>query len=91
MPRLLRQMCWGLVIAFPLVVFAGQRWQHATGGAGTRVVMAVVALICPAAAEDVGAVRVAGGAHALDRAVLRRIVMQFHMGPDCSVPAKPPV
>jgi hypothetical protein len=90
MPRLLRQMCWGLVIAFPLVALFGQYWQHAAGGPGTQGVMAVAALICPAAAAKVRVVRVADGADALDRAVLRRIAMQLHIGAGCSVPAEPP-
>ncbi|WP_343527636.1 hypothetical protein [Sphingomonas sp.] len=90
MPRLLRQACWALVLAFPLLVLAGQRWQDAAAGPGTRGVMAVAAVICPAALEQVRAVHVADGAHALDRAVLRRIAAQLHMGPGCSVPDKPP-
>lgn len=90
MPRLLRQACWALVIAFPLLVLAGQHWQHAAGGPGTRGVMAVAAVICPAAVERVQAVRIVDGAHALDRAVLRRIATQLHMGPGCSVPDEPP-
>jgi hypothetical protein len=90
MPRLLRQACWGLVIAFPLLVLAGQHWQHAAGGPGTRGVMAVAAVICPAAVGRVRAVRVADGAHTLDRAVLRRIAVQLHIGPGCSVPDEPP-
>lgn len=90
MPRLLQQMCWALVISFPLLVLIGQRWQHAAGGTGTRGVMAVAALICPAAAKKVRAVRVADGADALDRAVLRRMAMQLHIGPGCSVPAERP-
>jgi len=89
MPRLLRQACWALVIAFPLLVLAGQHWQHAAGGPGTRGVMAVAAIICPAAVERVRTVRVADGAYALDRAVLRRITMQLHMGPTCLVPDEP--
>lgn len=91
MPRLLRQACWALVIAFPLLVLARQRWQHGAAGPGTRSAMALAALICPAAVEWGGAVRVADGAHALDRAVLRRIAVQLHMGPECSVPQKPPL
>ena len=90
MPRMLRQMCWGLVIAFPLLALFGQHWRHAAGGPGTQGVMAVAALICPAAADKVRAVRVADGADALDRAVVRRIAMQLHRGPGCSVPAEPP-
>jgi len=90
MPRLLRQACWALVIAFPLLVLAGQRWQQAAAGAGTRGVMAVAAVICPAVVERVQAVRVADGAHTLDRAILRRIAVQLHMGPGCSVPVEPP-
>lgn len=90
MPRLLRQACWALVIAFPFLVLAGQRWQHAASGPGTRRVMAVAAFICPAAVGRVRAVCVADGAHALDRAVLRRIAIQLHMGPSCSVPDEPP-
>lgn len=90
MPRLLRQACWALVIAFPLLVLAGQHWQHAAGGPGTRGVMAVAAVICPTAVEPVRAVRVADGAHALDRAVLRRIAVQLHMGASCSAPDKTP-
>ncbi|MCT8002799.1 hypothetical protein NZL82_13035 [Sphingomonas sanguinis] len=90
MPRLLWQAYWALVIAFPLFLLAGQRWQHAAGGPGTRGVMAVAAVICPAAVERVLAVRVADGAHALDRAVLRRIAVQLHIGPGCSFPHKPP-
>ncbi|RSU51077.1 hypothetical protein [Sphingomonas sp. S-NIH.Pt15_0812] len=90
MPRLLRQACWPLVIVFPLLVLAGQRWQQAAAGPGTRIVMAVAAVICPAAVERVRAVRVVDGAHALDRAVLRRIAVQLHMGPSCSVPDEPP-
>jgi hypothetical protein len=86
MPRLLRQACWALVVAFPLLVLIGQRWQHAASGPGTRGVMAVAAVICPTAVERGGAVRVADGAHALDRAVLRRIAVQLRMGPSCSVP-----
>jgi hypothetical protein len=83
MPRMLRQMCWALVVAFPLLVLIGQHWQHAAGGTGTRGVMAVAALICPAGPEKVRAVRVADGAQTLDRAVMRRISMQLHMGPGC--------
>ncbi|WP_294269267.1 hypothetical protein [uncultured Sphingomonas sp.] len=90
MPRLLRQACWALVLAFPLLVLAGQRWQDAAAGRGTRGVMAVAAVICPAAVERVLAVRVADGAHALDRAVLRRIAVQLHIGPGCSIPVEPP-
>ncbi len=90
MPRLLRQACWALVIAFPLLMLAGQHWQHAAAGSGTRGVTAVAAVICPAAVERVRAERVADGAHALDRAVLRRIAVQLHMGPGCSVPVEPP-
>ncbi len=90
MPRLLRQAYWALVLAFPLVVLFGQRWQHAAAGLGTGGVMAVAAIICPATVEPVRAGRVADGAHALDRAVLRRIAIQFHMGPTCSVPDEPP-
>ncbi len=90
MPRLLRQACWALVIAFPLLVLAGQHWQQATAGRGTRSVMAVATVICPAAIAPVRAVRVADGAHALDRAVLRRIAVQLHIGPGCSFPHKPP-
>lgn len=89
MPRLLRQACWALVIAFPLLVLAGQHWQHAAAGPSTRGVMAVAAVICPAAVEPVRAVHVADGAHALDRAVMRRIAVQLHMGPGCSVPDEP--
>ncbi|WP_230483829.1 hypothetical protein [Sphingomonas sp. Leaf21] len=90
MPRLLRQACWALVIAFPLLVLIGQRWQDAVSGPGTRNVMAVAAVVCPAAVGRVRAVRVADGAHALDRAVLRRIAVQLHIGPGCSVPVEPP-
>ncbi|WP_309658561.1 hypothetical protein [Sphingomonas sp. SORGH_AS_0802] len=90
MLRLLRQACWALVIAFPLLVLAGQRWQHAAAGPGTHSVMALAAVICPAAVEPVRAVRVADGALALDRAVLRRITAQLHIGPRCSVPVEPP-
>lgn len=90
MPRMLRKMCWGLVITFPLLVLFGQHWRHAAGGPGTRGVMAVAALVCPAAADKLRAVRVADGADALDRAVLRRIATQLHMGPGCSVLDKPP-
>lgn len=89
MPRLLRQACWALVIAFPLLVLAGQHWQQAAAGPGTRGVMAVAAVICPAAVERVRAVRVVDGARALDRAVLRRITVKLHMGPSCSVPDEP--
>ncbi|MDR6116036.1 MULTISPECIES: hypothetical protein [unclassified Sphingomonas] len=91
MPRLLRQACWALVIAFPLLVLIGERWQQAAAGPGTRGVMAVAAVICPAAVEPVLAMRVADGAHALDGAVLRRIAMQLYIGPGCSVPVEPPV
>ncbi len=80
MPRLLRQACWALVIAFPLLVLAGEHWQHAAAGPSTRGVMAVAAVICPAAVARARAVHVADGAHALDRAVLRRIAVQLHMG-----------
>lgn len=90
MPRLLRQMCWGLILALPLVVLTGQRWQGAAAGPGARGVMAVATVICPVAVEQARAVRVADGAHALDRAVLRRIAVQLHMGPGCSVPVEPP-
>lgn len=90
MPRLLRQACWALVIAFPLLVLAGQHWQHAAGGPGTRGVMALAAVICPAAVEPVRAVHVADGAHTLDRAVLRRMTVQLHIGSGCSVPVEPP-
>jgi hypothetical protein len=90
MPRLLRQACWALVIAFPLLVLAGEHWQHAAAGPSTRGVMAVAAVICPAAVARDRAVHVADGAHALDRAVLRRIAVQLHMEPGCSVPDKPP-
>jgi len=90
MPRLLRQACWALVIAFPLLVLAGQHWQQAAAGPGTRGVMALAAVICPAAVEPVRAVRVADGAHTLDRVVLRRIAVQLHIGPGCSVPVGPP-
>lgn len=90
MPRMLRQMCWALVIALPLLVLIGQHWRHAAAGHGTQGVMAMAAFICPAAAGTVRALRVGDGAHALDRAVLRRIAMQFHMGPGCSVPAEVP-
>lgn len=86
LPRLLQQMCWGLVISFPLLVLIGQRWQHAAGGTGTRGVMAVAAFICPAASGKFEAVRVADGAHRLDRAVLRQIAAQLHMGLGCFVP-----
>jgi len=71
-------------------VLAGQHWQHAAAGPSTRGVMAVAAVICPAAVERVRPVRVADGAYALDRAVLRRIAVQLHMGPRCSVPVEPP-
>ena len=90
MPRLLRQMCWALVIAFPLLVLVGQHWQHAAAGPGTRSVRAIAAVICPAAVEQVRAVRVADGAHALDRAVVQQIATLLHMGPGCSVPDEPP-
>ena len=90
MPRILRQVCWALVFAFPLLVPVGQHWQQAAAGPGTRGMMAVAAVICPAAIERVRAVRVVDGAHALDRAVLRRIAVQLHIGPGCSVPHKPP-
>ncbi len=90
MPRLLRHACWVLVVAFPLLVLIGQHWQHAAAGPGTRSVMTVAAVICPAAVERVRAVRVADGAHALDHAVLRRVAVQLHMGPGCSVPIEPP-
>ena len=90
MPGMLRQMCWGLVIAFPLLALFGQHWRHAAGGPGTRAVMAVAALFCPAAANKLRAVRVADGADALDRAVLKRTAMQLHMGPGCSVSDKLP-
>lgn len=90
MPRLLRQACWALVIAFPLLALIGQRWQHAAAGPSTRSVMAVAAVICPAAVERIRAVHVADGAHALDRAVLRRIAAQLHMGSGCSIPHEPP-
>ena len=33
---------------------------------------------------------IADGLTALDRAVLRRIVVQLHIGPGCSVPVEPP-
>jgi len=89
-PRLLRQAFWALIFAFPLLVLAGQRWQQAAAGPGTRGVTAVAAAICPTAVEPVRAVRVADGAHALDRAVLRRIAVQLHIGPGCSFPHKPP-
>jgi len=82
-------MCWGLVIAFPLLVLTGQHWQRVPGGPGTRGVMTVAAFICPAAAREAWAVRVADGAHALDRAMSGWIAMQFHMGPSCSIPTRP--
>lgn len=90
MPRMLRQMCWGLVIAFALLVLIGQHWRQAAGGPGTQGVMAVAGFICPAAAGAARAVRVVDGGHALDRAVLRRIMMQLLMGPGCSVKVRMP-
>ena len=90
MPRLLRQMCWGLVIAFPLLVLFGQHWRNAAGGPGTQGVTAVADFICPAAFDEVMAVRVADGADALHRAVLRRIKMELHMRSGCWVPDKLP-
>jgi|GEM_PF-4729228 len=90
MPRLLRQACWALVIAFPLLVLAGQHWQHAAAGPGTRGVTAVAAVICPASYVKLHHDPPQNGAHALDRAVLRRIVVQLHIGPGCSVPVEPP-
>ena len=47
------------------------------------MLMAVAALICPAGVKKVRPVRVADGAQTLDRAVMRRISMQLHMGPGC--------
>jgi hypothetical protein len=90
MPRVLRQMCWALVIALPLLVLIGQHWRHAAAGQGTQGVMAIAAFICPTTAGTFRAVRVGDGAHALDRAVLRRIAMQLHMGQGCSVPVEVP-
>lgn len=90
MPRLLRQACWALVVAFPLLVLVGQHWQDAAAGPGTRGVTALAAVICPAAVEGVRVVRVADGARALDRAVLQWIAVQLHMGRSCSVPDEPP-
>ncbi len=67
-----------VVIAFPLLVLAGSTGSTRQRGRYASV-MAVAAVICPAAVERVWAVRVADGAHALDRAVLRRIAVQLHM------------
>ena len=88
MPRMLRQMCWALVIVLPLLGLIGQHWRHAAAGQGTQGVMAIAAFICPTTTGTGRAVRVGDGAHALDRAVLQRIAMQLHMGPGCSFPVR---
>lgn len=84
MPRLLRQVCWGLVVVFPLLALFGQHWQRRASGDGTQVVMALVAVICPTVAGKARSGQVGDGARALDRAALTRIATQFGLGPGCS-------
>jgi len=69
----MRQILYGLIFGMPLLAGIGNWWCAQSGGAGTRVVLGVARAICP----DSGAARkhasVGDGAHALDRAMLRRI------------------
>ena len=60
-------------IGMAVLWVVGGWWQDQPGGTGTRAVIAVAARICPGASNGAPTrPSVADGAHAIDRAVLRR-------------------
>lgn len=72
-PPLMRQTLYGIVFGMPLLAGVGNWWCAQPGGAGTRVVLDVARAICPHPGVAQKRVSVGDGAHALDRAVLRRL------------------
>lgn len=65
----------GLLLLASAII--GQVWQRQTAGSGTRATLAWVSATCPSAAFHGGTPRVADGAHAIDRAVMRRFADRY--------------
>lgn len=74
-----RSLDW---VAFGLAVLAvaGGWWRDQPGGGATRTVIANAARICPGVSVKPRRPSVADGAHALDRAVLRRGLDALEIG-----------
>jgi hypothetical protein len=85
MPPLLRRMLHRLAVGFSVLLLVGSWWNGEPGGAGTRAVLAISARICPDAAADNQMPTVGNGAHALDRAMLRRLAVALGVGVPCFV------
>jgi len=84
-PPLMRQILHGIIFGMPLLAGAGNLWCAQPGGAGTQMVLGVARAVCP----EPGAARkhasIGDGAHALDRAVLRRLGDLLVDGQRCGV------
>ncbi len=80
---LLRRMLAFVFVSFMILAATMPSWWATPGGAGTATALMLADRICP----DAGRVRrkpvVVDGAHALDRAVLRRIAAGLGIGLDC--------
>ncbi|KQM72858.1 hypothetical protein ASE72_19230 [Sphingomonas sp. Leaf20] len=84
MPPLMRRMMILVVVALIVSASLGVRWHHQRGGDGARIAFAVARTICPTAARFTKRASVAAGAHAIDRAALRRLVDLVSSGSRCT-------
>jgi len=74
MPPLMRRMMILVVVALIVSGSLGGRWHSQRGGDSVRIAFAVARTICPTEARFTKRESVAAGAHAIDRAALRRLV-----------------
>jgi hypothetical protein len=84
MPPLMRRMMILVVVALIVSGSLGIGWHNQRGGNGTRIAFAAARTICPTAAGFTKRASVAAGAHAIDRAALRRLGDLVSSGSKCT-------
>jgi len=84
MPPLMRRMMILVLVALLVSASLGVRWHDQRGGDGARIAFAVARTICPTAARFTKRASVAAGAHAIDRAALRRFGDLVSSGSKCT-------
>jgi hypothetical protein len=84
MPPLMRRMMILVVVALIVSGSLGGRWHSQRGGDGARIAFVVARTICPTEARFTKRASVAAGAHAIDRAALRRLGDLVSSGSKCT-------